>query len=83
MTGMVRALDRLWTYTVWAAFLFIAPIWVILWYERHPLLGLVQGLCIVWFLGRHAVRELRGRAGKNPTRDAFNPPDTARRERVR
>lgn len=27
-------LDRAWTYTVWGAFVFMCPIWAILWYQE-------------------------------------------------
>lgn len=52
-------LDRLWTYTVWLAFLFMAPIWILLWYERHPLLGFAQLVLIIYPLWRECVAELR------------------------
>lgn len=52
-------MSKAWTYVVWAAFLFLAPLWVVLWYERHPILGILQAGLIIWFLGSHAVAELR------------------------
>lgn len=55
----MRKLDRLWTYTVWAAFLFMAPLWILIWYERHPLLGFSQLVMIVYPLWRECVAELR------------------------
>jgi hypothetical protein len=37
-----RWLDRVWLCLVALAFLIGVPIWIALWYERHPLLGLIQ-----------------------------------------
>lgn len=52
-------LDRTWTYVVWTAAIFLAPIWIALWYERHPLLGLSQAILIIVPLGRECLMELR------------------------
>ena len=41
-------LDRIWLWIIGIAFLFIVPIWIALWWERHPLLGLVQLAFIGW-----------------------------------
>lgn len=67
-------LDRLWTYTVWAAYCFIVPIWLILWWERVPALAVLQAVLIVWFLASHARSELR----RGTRRDASDrPTDTS------
>lgn len=58
-------LDRLWTYTVWVAFLFMAPLWVALWWQRHPLLGVTQILIIGYPLFRECRAELRRKTPKN------------------
>ena len=42
-----RTLDRIWLLVVATAFTCMAPLWVAIWYERHPLLGLVQAALIV------------------------------------
>jgi hypothetical protein len=70
------ALDRLWTYTVWAAYLFLMPILTILWFQRMPALGFIFAACIVWFLGSHALGELRRETRRDP------PGDTRDRPRV-
>lgn len=54
---------------VGAAWLFLVPIWITVWFERHPLLGLAQGLMIMAFLWRHGRAELRGETRDNPTRN--------------
>ena len=52
-------LSRLWTYTVWVCFLVLVPLWVMLWYSRHPVLGILQAVFVASFLLRHALPELR------------------------
>ena len=46
----MRWLDRLWLAVIALAFLFLAPVWVVLWYERHPLLGLTQAGLLIWLV---------------------------------
>ena len=49
-----RWLDRLWLTLIALAFLFMAPIWIALWWERHWALGLIQVVFIVGLLWRAA-----------------------------
>ena len=57
---------RLWTYTVWAAYCFIVPIWLVLWWERVPALAVLQAALIVWFLWSNASSELRRETRRDP-----------------
>lgn len=63
-------LGRFWTYTVWAAWVFLAVLWIVLWYERLPLLGILQAILCVLFLLRYAWPELRGSRRENTARRA-------------
>ena len=66
----VRLLLRVfkWTLVALGAFL-----WVMLWWERHPLLGLAQILLIAYALVRELRPHLRGYRRNNPLRGARNP----------
>lgn len=44
-------LDRLWTYVVWAAFLFMCPIWAILWYQTLGPVRFVAMVALLFFAG--------------------------------
>ncbi len=59
-------LDRLWTYTVWGAFVVLAPLWIALWWQRHPALGLLQLGIIGYPLWRECRSELRRKRGNDP-----------------
>lgn len=67
----------LWTSIVWVAFLVLAPLWTILWFQRHPVLGIMQGAFIVTFLLHHALTELRRDRRHDPTRDTRDTPRTS------
>lgn len=45
-------LDRIWLWAIGISFLLMAPTWVVMWYEREPYLGLIQGAVIAWLLWR-------------------------------
>lgn len=70
-------LSRLWTYTVWCAFLFLAVVFTGVWYERLPLLGIIFAALLIGTLGSQARAELRRETRHDPprrTRDASSTP---------
>jgi len=54
---------------------FGAFLWITLWYERSPWLGLLQGIILIVLLSR----ELRRKRRDDPLRGTRNPPGTVGR----
>lgn len=52
-------LDRLWLCLIACAFLFMAPIWIILWYEKNPWFGVSQGIFVIWIAWWNLWRPFR------------------------
>lgn len=67
-------LDRAWTYTVWAAYALMVPIWLVMSWEKHPALAIIQAVLIVWFLASEALSEFRRETRRNPSHDTPDLP---------
>ena len=57
-------LNTAWSWVVGLVFVFFVPIWIIVWYERHPALGIAQFVIIAWLVRGWLAQGWTQRSGR-------------------